>query len=527
MLVIVLMFSFTDATKSTSALVDPGYFKANTPTGIANGIYPGRVVWIHDKNATSEGFSNSEGDYWYMDKNCNQQVVDSMMNNSVLQISGKSNCIDAWDAIFRYFNSTHGRGDSGYQAGESIAIKLNLTTSYNGIATDKMDVSPQLVFSLLKQLIEEAGVPESKIWIGDSYRTFRDEYWNKCHSVYPNVHYVDGTGLNGREKTKPSALQLLKFSNKKETSSIPQHYVDAAYFINMPNLKSHDYAGITIAAKNHQGSVLQSGTLPEDQFAMFMHPYLPGANSNNGTYRNLVDFMGHKDLGGKTMLYIVDGIWAGRNSTGIIEKWNMAPFNGDYPSSLFVSQDAVAVESVCFDFLLAEYANKPASIKYPYMNGPDDYLLQAADPANWPAGLKYDPEGDGSYLGSLGVYEHWNNVTDKKYSRNLGTGEGIELKIPETTTSLPQLKPDIDYKIYPNPFRESILISLNNNSDEAYITIYNTKGQLIFNKSFNHEINWNGTFTNGSKVNPGVYFISVSDKKTGKLLLNEKTICRR
>jgi len=92
---------------------------------------------------------------------------------------------------------------------------------------------------------------------------------------------------------------------------------------------------------------------------------------------------------------------------------------------------------------------------------------------------------------------------------------------------LPQLKTDIDYKIYPNPFRESILISLNNNSDEAYITIYNTKGQLIFNKSFNHEINWNGTFTNGSKVNPGVYFISVSDKKTGKLLLNEKTICRR
>jgi len=363
MLVIVLMFSFTDATKSTSALVDPGYFKANTPTGIANGIYPGRVVWIHDKNATSEGFSNSEGDYWYMDKNCNQQVVDSMMNNSVLQISGKSNCIDAWDAIFRYFNSTHGRGDSGYQAGESIAIKLNLTTSYNGIATDKMDVSPQLVFSLLKQLIEEAGVPESKIWIGDSYRTFRDEYWDKCHSVYPDVHYVDGTGLNGREKTKPSALQLLKFSNKKETSSIPQHYVDAAYFINMPNLKSHDYAGITIAAKNHQGSVLQSGTLPEDQFAMFMHPYLPGANSNNRTYRHLVDFMGHKDLGGKTMLYIVDGIWAGRNSTGIIEKWNMAPFNGDYPSSLFVSQDAVAVESVCFDFLLAEYANKPGSNK--------------------------------------------------------------------------------------------------------------------------------------------------------------------
>jgi hypothetical protein len=25
------------------------------------------------------------------------------------------------------------------------------------------------------------------------------------------------------------------------------------------------------------------------------------------------------------------------------------------------------------------------------------------------------------------VHEYWNNVTDKKYSRNLGTGNGIEL----------------------------------------------------------------------------------------------------
>jgi hypothetical protein len=27
----------------------------------------------------------------------------------------------------------------------------------------------------------------------------------------------------------------------------------------------------------------------------------------------------------------------------------------------------------------------------------------------------------------MGVYEHWNNPIDKQYSRNLGTGKGIEL----------------------------------------------------------------------------------------------------
>ena len=44
-----------------------------------------------------------------------------------------------------------------------------------------------------------------------------------------------------------------------------------------------------------------------------------------------------------------------------------------------------------------------------------------------PSGAFYDPDGDGTRLESLGVHEHWNNAQEKQYSRNLGTGEGIEL----------------------------------------------------------------------------------------------------
>jgi hypothetical protein len=46
---------------------------------------------------------------------------------------------------------------------------------------------------------------------------------------------------------------------------------------------------------------------------------------------------------------------------------------------------------------------------------------------NPPSGTFYDPGKTGSRLPSLGVHEHWNNPTDKQYSRNLGTGAGIEL----------------------------------------------------------------------------------------------------
>jgi hypothetical protein len=325
------------------------------------------------------------------------------------------------------------------------------------------------------------------------------------------------------------------FSDGKFTSSIPQHYLDASYLINIPCLKSHDSGGITIAAKNHQGSILQSGVKPESQSAMYMHyalPKPPDGIQKTGVYRHLVDYMGHKELGGKTLIYIVDGLWAGRNWDGVVEKWQMAPFNNDYPSSLFLSQDAVAIESVCFDFLLKEYESKSASVKYPYFTGVDDYMKQGADPANWPVGISYDPEGDGTLLGSLGVYEHWNNATDKQYSRNLKTGNGIELlkyaSLPsdnyqsEINTGISQ-KTMIDYKLYPNPFSQSIRIDINN--DQAInLCIYNLKGQLVFNEIVNRTFQWNGTSNNGSPVDKGIYLIKLEDRNSGELVCSEKIL---
>jgi hypothetical protein len=102
----------------------------------------------------------------------------------------------------------------------------------------------------------------------------------------------------------------------------------------------------------------------------------------------------------------------------------MAPFNGDWPSSVFVSQDPVAIDSVCYDFLWAEWDD------YPHYDGADDYLHEAALADGPPSGTFYDPNKDGIGLASLGVHEHWDNSWYKQYSRNLGTGDGIELTSP-------------------------------------------------------------------------------------------------
>ncbi len=534
--VVSLLFSFQYSTpNSTFAIVDPSYFIPNAPMGVAQGNFPGRVAWIYNPDATNKNMTNKAGDYWYMDQNCNQKSVDSMLTAGVRRMGGRYNIREAWDGVFKYFNQTHGKGDVGYTPGEKFAIKINLTNSCcSTVGTAAMDASPQMVLGILKQLIEVVKVPQTDIWIGDNYRLFRDDYWDKCHSVYPNVHYMDGTGNNGREKTKPSADQLLVFSDGQFTSSIPQHYLDASYLINMPCLKSHDVGGMTLAAKNHQGSILNKADQPQNQSAMYMHYALPGVNGKMNQYRHLVDYMGHEQLGGKTLLYIVDGLWAGRNWDGVVEKWQMSPFLNDYPSSIFISQDAVAIESVCFDFLLTEYAKKDASLKFPYMTGVDDYMRQAADPANWPAGIQYDPEGDGTLLKSLGVYEHWNNATEMKYSRNLHTGNGIELvKFASTSRDIYQSEitgttslKTVEYKLYPNPFTESIRIDVNNNQ-ALNLTVYNLQGQLLFSTPMSGTYIWNGTSQSGTKLSKGIYLMRLTEKTSGNLVWTEKVVCNK
>jgi gluconolactonase len=82
----------------------------------------------------------------------------------------------------------------------------------------------------------------------------------------------------------------------------------------------------------------------------------------------------------------------------------------------------VAIDSVGFDFLYAEYDRARES-------GVDDYLHEAARADNPPSGTFYDPDHADNVkkLPSLGVHEHWNNPQEKKYSRNLGSSNGIEL----------------------------------------------------------------------------------------------------
>ena len=217
--------------------------------------------------------------------------------------------------------------------------------------------------------------------------------------------------------------------------------------INVASLKPHGSAGISLTAKNHFGSQARN-TASHLHYALVaptweISPREVGKPSNGGykKYRVLVDLMGSSYLGQNTMLFIVDGLFGGgSDETRGPVKYFMAPFNNDWSSSIFLSQDQVALESVCFDFLRSEWNgnNKHNAANNVFEEGPnmfgvDDYLHQAADSENWPDGIVYDPDNSGEPLQSLGVHEHWNNSENKQYSGNLGKKNGITLvSIPDT-----------------------------------------------------------------------------------------------
>jgi len=421
---------------------------ANSPIGVAKGLHPGRVVWIHDPNATDwKGPGTGEG-HWWQSNHTNQEVVNAMMLQAIRALAGEADISKAWDLLLRHFNREQGKGDVGYASGEKVMIKVNFvemialwgSNDYDLVdhSPDYAICSPQIIHALLDQLVNIVGVAESDITIGDPTCLWCHEFYNMIQADFPRVRYLDYLGYYGRTKIKPSTTPFY-WSTPKAAGTIQdyvlQSYVDAEYLINLASLKGHyDQAGITLCAKNHYGSLRG----PTTSGYYNMHSDCPFGVPQSGSYRNMVDLMGHRHVGGKTVLCLIDGLYAGKHALrwprNLPQKWQMEPFNNDWPSSIFASQDQVAIDSVGFDFLITEWpeASGPAHA------GTDDYLHEAALADNPPSGTFYDPENDGTRQTSLGVHEHWNNPTDKQYSRNVGTGNGIELWQVSLT-------PDVDF----------------------------------------------------------------------------------
>jgi hypothetical protein len=524
----------------------------NQPMGTTHGIFPGRVVWSWNPDATNENCTNDRfGEAYYLPKHANMDVIQSMVDQGVLNLTGQATVGEAWNTLFVSFNEKKGKGSIGYQPGEKIFIKTNgigaTVMSSNDHSVPNVNdytmarTSPQPVLAILRHLINACGIPQENISVGDPQRDIQNEYWDLWHSEFPNVSYICHKGGEGRIQARTGSQSLMFYSDRggvlrsgdwSDASKGTPIYDDkfytvveqADYMINVGTLKVHERAGVTLLAKNHFGSHARSNALHLHN-GLVNPDGLPVADPKRegyGLYRVLVDLMGHEKLGSNTVLFVVDGLWGGPGANVRPVKFQMSPFNNDWPSSIFMSQDQVALESVCFDFLKAEFTSDRHSQTYPQMVGVDDHLHQAADSNNWPAGIQYDPETDGTLLASLGVHEHWNNANDKKYSRNLGTGHGIELIKLDGVTSVSEGDlhgQPADFFLsdnYPNPFNPSTTIDYRISKRlTATLKIYNARGQKIrtladgLHDAGDYKVRWNGRDDLGREVPSGVYVYQI------------------
>ena len=573
---IVIIFAFlgfSDASNYNKNLIDAGYpwpmavLEANNPMGEAKGIFPGRVVWVHNPDATNENCDPmEEGHSYFEPENTNQEVVDQMLSQAIQALTGKTSDSAAWDAIFKFHNNTRGKGEVSYKAGEIVFLKMNATSgwsgNYNDVDLSKVyasrwgsvnqyyglsETTPEFILSVLRQLVYNANVAQEDIYVGDPMKFIYKHVYEYLHAEFPNVHYLDHTGHTnlGRELAEKGTTPLIKYSDRGTVlvyngqpvyeDNLYKIYEKMEYMLNLPQMKGHVRAGVTMFAKNHFGSHTRDG-------ANHLHNglMLPGetglvARPGYGLYRTQVDLMGHEILGKKNLVYLMDALWSTDHELNPPTKWQSAPFNNDWTSSVFASLDPVAIESVGYDFVRSEFTKEryPTStenvVDVIQMEGVCDYLRQAADSTNWPEGIKYDPEGDGTTIGSLGVHEHWNNAIDKEYSRNLGTGDGIELIKLEKITSVQhsQASTAMDFKLnqnYPNPFNPATTISFNlNKSAQVKLSIYDALGRLVkvlLNDQLSeghHNIEWNGTNYSGAPVGSGVYIYKITVKAENKL----------
>ncbi|MBN1697131.1 MAG: DUF362 domain-containing protein [Spirochaetales bacterium] len=411
---------------------------ADSPVGTAKGIFAAqgksRVAYCRDRSAVSAPVSAAD---WWANQYNDQNKINALVTAAVKSVGNSSSEATAWDNLFKDFNSTHGRGSIGYSPGEKIAVKINMNNTGPGMGgnggredTNQIDASPQMIIALTTSL-KTAGVPENMITFSDPSRFI----------PYHMQQIVRGAGLSGvilegQDNFGDSDLRAstytaegtLVYSNGTRTgnpSKIARSFADATYVIDMAILKGHSY-NMTLCGKNFFGATGISSN-PMNNFDNFH-------NSMDTSPYVYVDYFANRNLGGKTLLWIIDTLYGSKEAYdtdrnadgtyhGVDDKWPM--FGNEWPGMVLMSQDPVAIDSVAIDFFAANFADLN-----PIGNGWDRYLLEAANPASY---NYVGPDGTGKLTASLGIYEHWNNSTDKQYSGNLG-GTGIELEDAASTT---------------------------------------------------------------------------------------------
>jgi uncharacterized protein (DUF362 family) len=449
------------------------------PDWVAKGrAFNGRVVHVHDPAATSWDFTAG----WYGDF-VDQDVVTAMVTEGLLALTGTQTLQGAWQALIPDF-----------QPGEKLAIKVNFNNvSSDPPTTNRIDAIIEPVNGLLGGLIDY-GFEPSDITVFDVTRS----NWN--FGIVPQ-RFVDGCDFPGvsfvewvSDAETFSDTAFLHFDPPAGTISdrpLANCVVEADYLISMPIGKAHDYAGVSLAFKNHFGSFMRCDYLHN-------HVFQSGAYWS-ADYNPLVELFLNHHIGGKTILTVTDCLY------GNWEHLNTPPtpwpsFGDDAPNSIFLGTDVVAVDCVVTDVLAVE-GSIPADA--------DQYLVLASA-----AGL-----GVYERAVSPGVY----SVIDYVHLEAPFDGTGIDAGHAAASRGA--------IAVAPNPSAGSAVVHLTLSDglvERGTVRLYDVRGRLVRTLLENEPIDdgrelvWDGKDDTGTRVASGVYWCSLDSggrRETARVVL--------
>ncbi len=452
--------------------VTPFVLSQDEAKGTIFQIPPHRVVRIHNTAATDWDFVTDY--YWnFVERN----VVNAMVERGVKELAGRSTVLEAWQEIM-----------SGYQSGDKIAIKINLNGYRTGSEHTQIDALIEVVDAVIGGLVS-LGIPQGHIYVFDASRIVPSERY-QSRTVYPQVHFLGVNDVTFGQTGDPNEeVQFTCAELSGVTKYIADVVVGCQHLINIPIMKEH-CTGITGTIKNHFGTVNE----PID----VMHDYMDYLENNP-----LVDIYLNPHIRNKTRLIVGDGLFGmalndGGCGSGAPHRWST--FNDISPNSLFFSIDPAAVDSVMFDYVLAE---RDAHGEWTH----DPYHLDCA------------------HLSGLGIHEHRDE--QGQYHEidfvDIEIGSSIEQEQEPGTVGKFQL-----FQNYPNPFNPITVIEYHlNRSARVILVIHDVLGAKVTTLVDKHQprglkrLIWDGTSQSGKTVASGIYFCTL---KVGEFTQSKKIV---
>lgn len=308
---------------------------------------PHRVAYVHDSDATDWDYAS--GRYW---DHVDQTVVDGMFLKAMQMLTGSSTYAEAWSQLL-----------PSYQPGQTIVIRVNFNNAFAYNDNDNtLDSNVQVVNAIVESLLE-FGFPLGDISILETSRYVPLHFVNMLsHPVIVYDHHghsATGNLVATFDSGDPSAA--VDFTGAYPgPHKITDVLVDADYLVNVPIFQRHGGTGISLAMKNHLGTI---DGLFYGSHSIHSYIYLGASYYAGSVNHPVVDINANEHIRDKAVLVVGDGLYGDwPNNNGVPHSWSS--FGGDSPNAIFLGVDPVATDSVMYDFLRREGNFNAASRDY-------------------------------------------------------------------------------------------------------------------------------------------------------------------